>query len=535
MIKVLIVDDEMMFRIGVKSCIDWNEYGYELVGEAANGKQALEMVGEFMPDIVFTDIKMPEMDGLELTRNIIKDFCGIRVIILSCYNDFEYVKEALKLGASDYILKLSMRPDDLIELLLKMRGTINEEKQRLQQESEFRQEYVSNIHKLKEEFLKGLIYGEYLLNDEEFEKKVRNLGLKLRFNNNRMIIIKIDDYANALKVIKDEALFQFAFVNISNEILNRDFCGEVVPIQNGVFACIISMNDSSEEAAERISQLIQDINSSTKKYLNYSVSAGVSQNCGDITQIRQIFEEASDALDMVFYGGKEFLGFYRVEKEILNASITVDLETESKFIEALESDNREAAFAILNQICRNIDSKFLPSVVRAIFKEIVYILNRAVKRFGGNLFEYADEDPIKKIDGMDYLESIKLWMNDFLDYTLEYIRKLRGSTFRNEIMKVLDHIKLNIAGNISLKEAAQIAHISEKYFCFLFKKETGKNYIDYINDLKVERAKELLKNREIKSYEVAQQLGFENESYFSKIFKRYSGFSPHEYRRIYFP
>lgn len=536
MIKVLIVDDEVMFRIGVKSCINWSEYGYELIGEAADGKQALEIIEEFKPDIVFTDIKMPEMDGLELTRNIVKDFPGIRVVILSCYNDFEYVKEALRLGARDYILKLSLKPSDLIELLIKMKDTINKERSVIQQESAFKQEFNININKLKEELLRKLIFEEYSLLRGEFEQKVKSLGLKIQFEHNYVIVIKVDDYLKAIKVIKDESLFQFAFINISNEIINKSLTGEVAALQKGVFICIVSMRGNNEEENRvGINRVIRDINASTKKYLNYSISAGASKSYGDINMLGIIFEEATVALDKGFYEGKEFFDYYKAENETINTNISIELETESKLIEALETSNREYAAKVVGQIFSKLHTNLSPAVVRATFKEIVYILNRAIKRYDGNLFEYAEEDLLEKIDRMDTLEAIKAWMNDFLDFTLEYINKLKSSSFRNEVTKVLDYIKSNIVQNISLKDAAKIANMSEKYFCILFKKETGKNFVDYVNNLKVERAKGLLKNRDVRTYEVAQQLGFENEGYFSKIFKKYSGFTPQEYRKSYFP
>ena len=536
MIKVLIVDDEVMFRIGVKSCINWNEYGYELIGEAADGKQALEIIRGNKPDIVFTDIKMPGMDGLELTRNIMRDFPDIRVVILSCYNDFEYVKEALRLGARDYILKLSMKPSDLIELLIKMRDVINKEKRVMQQENAFKQEFNININKLKEEFIRKLLYENNNILREEFEQKVKNLGLKIQYDHNYVILIKVDDYLNAINVIKDESLFQFAFINISNEIVNSNLTGEVAAIQKGVFICIVSMGGSNEEENRiGINRLIRDINASTKKYLNYSISTGASKSCGDIKEFKILLKEATSALDKGFYEGKEFFDYYREENETLDTKLSIDLEIESKLIEAIETSNRDDAAKALEQIFFKVHTKLAPAVVRTIFKEIIYILNRAIKRYDGNLFEYAEEDPAEKIDRMDTLETIKIWMEDFLDFTLEYINKLKSSSFRNEVSKVMDHIKSNIAQSISLKDAAKIANMSEKYFCLLFKKETGKNFVDYVNDLKIEKAKDLLKNREVRTYEVAQKLGYENEGYFSKIFKKYSGLTPQEYKKTFFP
>ncbi len=534
MIKALIVDDEVMFRIGVKSCINWNDHGYELIGEAADGKQALEIIKEQRPDIVFTDIKMPVMDGLELTRNITRDFAGIRVVILSCYNDFQYVKEALKLGAKDYILKLSMKPSDLVELLDKMRDAIEEEKRVWQQTCAIRQEFNTNIDKLKEELLKKAILEAYNITRGEFSLKVKSLGLKINYDNNRVMAIKVVDYARALESIKDETLFHFAFINMAGEIINRSLGGEVIQLWRGEFICIVNSTGSDEQENRiMLARIIRDINSSMRKYLNFSVYGGASGHTGQISDINMLYKEAVSAMDKGFYEGEGFFGFYSSGHENINSKINIGLEVESKLIDAVETANREEAFQILEQIFSGVTGRTASSDVRGAFKEILYILNRAVKRYGGSIFEYSDRDAAEEIDSLDTFKAMKAWMRDFLEFVLDYVRRLKDSSVRAEVMLVVDYIKSHMSRSISLKDAARIANMSEKYFCILFKKEMGKNFIDYVNDAKVERAKEFLKNRETKTYEVAQRLGFENEGYFSKIFKRYSGCTPQEYRRVY--
>jgi len=535
MIKVLIVDDEVMFRIGVKSCIKWNNYGYELIGEAENGEQALQIIKTKKPDIVFTDIKMPVMDGLELTKAIVRDYPGIIVVILSCYNDFEYVKEALKLGARDYILKLSMKPDDLVELLLKFKEMIVRQKLEKEQEDAIRQEFNVNINKLKEEFLKRILFEKNNLAPVEFDKKAEVLGLRIRYNSNFVILIMIDDYLNALEVIKDERLFEFAFINIANEITNKYAAGEVIRIKDRLFACIASIENCSKgESSNIIAKIIRDINLSTKKYLNYTISAGSSSNSGNINEIHKLYSEASAALDKGFYYGNEYFGYYAERCKNVDLNYSIDLETEGKLMHALETNNIKEVIELLHLIFKCFNDDYPPEHVRAVAKEIIYIFNRSLKNYGGNLFNIFNENPMNIINNANTMRTIQSWFEGFAESVVHKINELKGNYFRGEIIKVVDYIKANMHKSISLKDAARIANMSEKYFCVLFKKETGKNFVDYVNDEKVNRAKELLKNPDIKIYEVAQLAGFTNEGYFSKIFKKYSGYTPQEYKKNFF-
>ena len=156
MIKVLIVDDEILIRVGIKSCINWESNGYEIIGLAADGNQALEIIKSQMPDIVLTDIKMPNLDGLELIEEIKKQYPNIRIIVLSCYNEFDFIRTAMKLGADDYILKLSMEPQDLLKVLNNTKKEIEKNQKAIARENDNKREIKIDRNFLKEDLYKGL-------------------------------------------------------------------------------------------------------------------------------------------------------------------------------------------------------------------------------------------------------------------------------------------------------------------------------------------------------------------------------------------
>jgi two-component system response regulator YesN len=151
--RIIIADDEILARVGIKSLIPWREHGYELIGECENGKKAYDMAKELLPDIIVTDIKMPVMNGIELIRALKAENKDIKFIVLSSYDDFEYVKEAMKLGAEDYILKLQMEPEGLLKVLQNVCNKIVQEKNEKRRKND-------NMPLMQEKFLKDLIFGK---------------------------------------------------------------------------------------------------------------------------------------------------------------------------------------------------------------------------------------------------------------------------------------------------------------------------------------------------------------------------------------
>lgn len=538
MVRVLIVDDEMMFRIGVKSCVNWNEYGCELVGEAADGRQALEMITELRPDLVFTDIKMPVMDGLELTRHLMKEYPLIKVIILSCYNDFEYVKEALQLGARDYIHKLSLKPSDLIELVTKMKELIEKEQQVQAEENLIQQEFLVNIGRIKESFLREALTDFSKIGPDLFRQKAERLGLRISYDHNVLAVLSPDDARVRIgkKSLQDRErnLFNSAFINLAGDIINSKGAGEVIAYESNVFIVIFSLANSCEDPSLKGAiKLIQEINTAAKKFFNTSLSAGISLTQGTLNQASQMVTEGLEALTGRFYEGQEYIEVFNPQKQYSQKPFKLDITVENRLQNAIEIDAPEAASEIITAILQELKGAdgLHPLMVRNTFKEIIYTLNRAARTFGGDLAEFAEEDPFEQIDQLGTFQEIEAWLGGFLALTIEYIENLKSSRYRDEVTRVINYLKSNIARNLSLREASQIANMSEKYFCLVFKKETGKNYVEYVSELKTEAARNLLINPDLKTYEVAQQLGFENESYFSKTFKKYTGLAPNEYRK----
>lgn len=532
-LKALIVDDELMFRVGVKSCIDWDELGFHIVGEAFDGKQAISMINDLKPDVVFTDIKMPVMDGLELTKHIVVNHPNITIVIFSGYNDFEYVRETLRLGAYDYLLKLSMKPNDLIDLLNRIREYLINKTNSLSNESILIDKINSNVYKLKEYFLKKLFFNG-IESEDEFDSNLKTLGLRLCYNNNYILVVSIDDYYIKRDTIRDEILLKTTFINIANEIINKSLMGEVVEFENGIFICIINLNNCSGLNTKKIlSQIVKDINNSTKRMLNIPISAGVSYRSGNAKEYFSLFNEATSALSYKFYGGKEYIGFYIPDKVYITSRTTLNYQYENRVQNAFETTNIKALNQVMDDIIAYINEQkdLHSSIVRRTFKEILFIANGIARKYKGDIAECIKYDLFKHIDKIETFSDMILWIKEVGNAIIQYILMLKKVLVRDEIIAVIDYVKNNLDKSVSLRQASQIAHMSEKYFCFIFKKDTGKNYIDYIYELKMDKAKEMLKDKNVDIKQVSLFLGIKDEGYFSRIFKKYVGTSPSNYRK----
>lgn len=537
MMKVLIADDEPMFRIGLKHCIDWSEYGFGIVLEASDGRQALEMVEEHRPDVIFTDIKMPVMDGLELTRNIVNMDKSIKIIILSCYNDFEYVREAMKLGACDYILKLSLKPDDVVELLKKLKTDIEEEKAYRVRTELLNRELHQTRDKLLEEFFRGILFEKKNISPEEYALKADILKLGVGYDRIFSASISIDDYPGTVKKLGDWKLVKLILLNISTEIFTGYLPGETVWLDKGNFLWVgncSTENDGQDEG--KIAGCIHKINLNLKKYFDFTISAGICVTPGNIGMLESMYSEAASALTDRFFKGYGFIGFYRPGNGVAPESVRLDVEDERKIYEAMELLKPEQANEVIEKIAARLNTEGIPpDTARKIFKEVVFVINRVIRVKEGDMSCFTDENPFEAIDRLETLADVVQWFKDFTLSAADYISNQENFRYRKEIGEAIRHVRENIGRNVSLKEAADIAHMNVKYFCQVFKKETGENYLEYVTGVKMELARELLKNPGLKTYEVALRLGFEDEGYFGKIFKKYTGMNPKSYRERYKP
>lgn len=521
--KVLIVDDEILIRVGIKSCIDWEANGFEVAGLAEDGVQAFEMIKDLQPDIVLTDIKMPNMDGLELIEKIKEQYPHIRVMVLSCYNELDFIKKAMKLGADDYILKLSMQPDDLLAALNGIKKTVSE-KQR---------DITINRSFMKEELYKRVI--DRSLHGGQLVGELKKLGTDISFASTSLICAGIDDYSNASvrSRLEDKYLLKFSVINIIEEILSNYCKGDIAEIEKGKFLIIFDLRDHKGDYRKSIREFFYSTNNALKNYLNITISFGVSDLWKNKDNFNTRYAQASRALEQRFFSGRESLLFYDGSMDLSDKPVLLNFVDEKLLVSCLENLDEDRARKVITSFFHEIQSKkeYHPSKVRKAAVEIYHSFLKVAKKFEFEeefeVIETEDcDNPIDMLMKAETISDISGWFSSLVGKFVGCLSNKRLSAEHPEIIKLKRYMADHVYEDITLDKAAKITNMNRSYLSSLFKKETGESFTDYFNRLKMEEAKELIQRYGLRTGEVAYRLGFNNESYFSKLFKKYVGVNP---------
>ena len=530
MLKIIVVDDEMLVRVGIASCIHWEENGFEMAGQAGNGKEALELVKQKRPDIVITDIKMPVMDGIELIQCLKRDFPSVKIIVLSCINEMEYVKTAMKLGAEDYILKLSMEESVLLKALAKVQKTI--EKDQLETNKNIALEKLMNqkAHIILENLFRSYLNGS--IGEEHFQRELRLLEYQVPQTGYQVIYLVIEDYKRApsRSRIGDSQLLKFSITNIIKELLaNQE--SNVIEMQEGHYL-IVYANHLSTMGSR---QFCHKLNTITGNYLEFQSFFGISKKKASFTALKEGYEQSLMAIEHCFYQNRgELVYWENIFRKKFHQSRVIKTSLEADFRNCAISMNMDGCRQTLKkmEVWLN-ESYFKPEQVREFFVNLAYEFRRIIRRFfeESNIQEFEKEVLTAQVKGADYLFEMVDCFVSFTYVVEENLRLINKRGERQEIVTIKLYIEENIGEKISLDQAANMCHVNKSYLSTLFKKEMNEGFNDYVNRVKMEKAKELIEKKQYKIYDAAWAVGIKDESYFSKLFKKYLGVSPSQLRK----
>jgi len=524
MYKVMIVDDEMLVRIGVKALIDWQELGFEIIAEASNGLSAFEKYVALKPDVVITDIKMPKQDGLWLTKKIKEHNPDTEIILLTCYDDFSYAKEAIKLKVSDYILKAEMEEEELKGILLEKKKKLDETigKNIVNGNDKF-------LLKKQQESLLGLILSSKQSIDvikKEFEKA------NLEWNTRSYCFLQFD-FGASFKNEKNSDVQIANIITACFELIINKFKDEDVEIFYKQFGksitCFVMANNLNELKLKR---WISYLHSSIRQYFNIGFKSANSPIKDTIEEARGYLDWIFEASDYIFY----LSDGEHLTKETMQRRSDVQFINDSsvvkEFCEYIEEANNEAIIRKVKQIEKMIDEYRGNSLEAKL--ELSHMINDIFKRF--DILFQDDKDVFafqkKLMDAQELREAIEIIIA-FVNNVMEENANSRLDNTDLLIKKAVQYIEDNYSNKISLDDIAGHVGISKYYFSVLFKKEKEITFSNYLNSVRIDKAKQLLKNPQVTVSAVAYELGFNDPQYFSKTFKKYAGMTVTEYRSRY--
>ncbi|MGG1597452.1 response regulator [Paenibacillus naphthalenovorans] len=526
MINVLIADDEILVRIGLKTIIPWEENGFRLVGEASDGNEALAVMERTPCDIVLTDIRMPGCDGLELIERIKEKYPGAKCLILSSHNDFEYVQKALRLGAVDYILKLAMEPEELLAKLIRLKEEI--EAQRVSASAATRLEMQAHLYgkEVKEKRMRDLLTkqctpGEIRATFEEFHIPPFTPPY-------RIVNLQLDAYEEVLEEnnFQSEKLLSYTVANILTEILRKYDEGELVEIEGGRFAVITDYMEAD---------MLLEMQEAVRTFLKLSVSVGYSDSLMSTDELHTGYLQAKTALEHRFYRGMGGI----IAFDSLHYASPLETHvpwTQAQWIQLIEKQDEAGVLALLDRWTDSLrEGPFRsPDMLREEWVELVHIFGHGLRPLKGDLYAvppYRNRYPLHAVRQIETLEELYTWFCGWTGGYFQYYKTLATQQWRPEIAAVVRRIREHYNEPLKVSELAKEIGFTENYLSVLFKRETGETIMDFITRIRMDKARELLKNQHYKVYEIAEKVGYTDTNYFSKLFKKVEGIHPLEYRK----
>ena len=533
MLKVIIVDDELLVRIGLRSTIQWEQNGFEIIGDFANGQEALDAIKEYSVDILITDIKMPKMDGIELTRKVKEISDSIKIIILTCYDEFNYAKQALLLGANDYIIKSTMEPSDLLNSLLKIKKEIEINLKKHEEINLLKAEVENQRSALKQKVLLELFKGEFN-SEQNIINNLKRVDIEFKYPHYCLICFKIDNFElNYRKIdLISKRLLRDSILNICNSIMTSNYNGIVIEVIEGTFTCILSVNTSlysCEDAGIKFCGMVQE---AVKSYTRITVSCVISSGINDIKKVSTNYENAVNYLKYkVFLDWNCIITYQDIQSFELEVNNNV-FNKDKEMYYYLNKGEINQVKKIINEAFSKVNKgRASLSLLHYICSQLISILNRASMEFGHSLSANNESFNIKEVWDLESVEIIHNWMLEQFTLMGDII-VCKGFNCDNDIIRgSIKYICENYMKNLTLGDVAKHVNVSRTYFSQIFKQETNENYIDYLNKIRIEKAKELMKFNRYKSYEIAERVGFQDSSYFCKIFKKIENKTPSEYIR----
>jgi len=534
MLKVLLVDDSISSRTDLKTMLNWEKHGFEFAGEAGNGAEAIRRMREQAPDLVITDMSMPVMNGVELIAYVREHFPQVKIIALSAYDDFDYVRQSMKYGAVDYMLKHRLTPDKLLELLRSVERDIRLEQDRRKDAAQLSE----SKRVLRYELISALLSGG-IPDAEELEKRMKTLGLALDREHLLVAAAEIDDFWAVEERYSSGEIEVFinTFLDIAEEIIGEWERSAAAPVGRGQFAIIFSLGGihSKMYIYNRLYSILNRIRSEVKRYMNVTASFGVSQPCGKFTELPKAFREAKLRLEEKFYNGKNGIYIENAEK-LEDRFYCLDIRDEKAIYAALWNLDADQLFRQIDKVFGDISKLRLRShSTRMVIAELIGIINKLCKDNGIEVAQIysADDEPFKNMNKYETLQDIRTWIEGLYRKLLTHLEQLRvGGNVSKLTRKAIAYIQKNYHQNISLTEVAAAVGISGPYLSKLFKEECGTGFAEFLNEVRISQAKWYIEHSDYKLSEVAVRVGFSNYNYFCKVFKKITDITPLEYEKM---
>ncbi|WP_438351147.1 response regulator [Paenibacillus sp. FA6] len=550
MYKLILVDDEEDVREGLLDEIAWKEHGFDVVDKAENGREATELIERYHPDVVVTDIHMPFMNGLELAEWIRNHYPHTKIIILTGFDEFEYAQKAIKMQIDEYVLK-PFSSKELVDVLLKVKDKLDEEIAEQDNLDHLLQHYRESLPIMRGKFLSSLISRRVSI--AEINEKVLSYELNLSASVYMVSIVRVDYFhaelqqkesshmngapSESLKDTNDRQLQLFAVLNITNEICLKHQIGEVFLHNDDVVLLLMNQDQDAEKMIQRMLEILEEVRQNVEKYLKLTVTIGAGTMTSFLGGVNLSYNDALQALDYrLLLGNNRVIWIDDVESRadrFKNEPLHYDELKQQMLIRCIKVGTAQEVGATVKSLFAGEEMNQLTVKDCQVYVlEIITSIMKVAKEFRMELDEiFGTNEYFSEITKFNNLNEVKLWITGICVKLMNHISKGRQSNYNQLVEDAKSYIAIHYHENdISINKVCKHLHISTGYFSSVFKKEMKMTFVNYLMQLRMESAKDHLRSSDLKSFEIAEKVGFIDPNYFSFCFRKRFGISPKEYR-----
>lgn len=538
--RIILVDDEEEVRKSIIHKIDWNAVGFQVVGDAENGEDALEKIELLEPDVVLTDIRMPYMDGLTLSEKIRQKYPSMKIVIFSGYDDFEYAQRAIKLNVTEYILK-PVNVEELTAILKKIKGNLDEEIEQKRNVTLLRENYIRSLPILKDQFLKDLI--SHTMEKELVSRRMAEFGIDLE-GAKKWISLAVDIEAEdvheggKLPLHEEQELIPISVAQIIETNLKpyyRHILFSFSGADRTAIAGIVAVDENNTQTS--LIDILGDICKDVRKILKVPVTIGIGHSTVSLNTISVSFQSAVDALGYKGIVGSGSTIYITDVEPVSGGKLVFDKKEEADLIAAIKFGPEEKIEEVVRGIMDKMNNAkvhtrqcqaYMLSISNCVIQLIQqYDLDMA-QIFGG---APGSSDPFAAIPQLLKRESFDQWLLPIAMKLNSAMDEGRDNATKQIIEKAKQYIMENYQDSgLSVEQICRHLHMSPAYFSTMFKKVTGQTYVNYLTEIRLNKAVELLNMTDDKTYVIASKVGYQEQNYFSYVFKKKFGVSPTKFR-----
>lgn len=527
MYKIMLADDEGIVIDSLKFIIE-KEFGDECVVEyAKTGRKVIELAENFRPDIAIMDIQMPGINGIEAMKEIRKNYPGIIFIVMSAYDKFDYAKEAIKLGVLEYITK-PMEKNKIISVLKNAMGMIEQEREKRSNDLMIKEKLETVVPIIESGLIYSILFPEHFLEDIENYKTILGISQNYAY----MIAVVCGDAQEGnhmTNAIGSSVRMQKHYQEV-RECLKEYYQCMVGTVMSNKLAVLVPCENSKMDYNERIDLIekSRELVRRMRKKTDISFRIGIGR-VKELHNLSESYDEALNAL-LITTGsvahvddlpiGCDYAGDYPIDlekklfEEIEKGEVNNAAATARMFFDWMAENNPDSLMEIRTKVL-----------------EFALWAEHLAYEKGGMTYQFnSRQDYLPAIMGTQDLGQLKEWFVTKIIAACQNILSKRGEKSNSVIETAKKYIKNNYSRDISLEDVSRVVNISPYYFSKIFKEDTGENFIEYLTNIRIEKAKELLETTDYSMKEICAEIGYSDPNYFSRSFKKNVGVTPTEYK-----